>query len=201
MEREIFPEFDPRTLEEARVIIAMLSERYARLLEQARHDALIPTMLNKIETERHVENRVATGKPFGLFLIDLNHFKAVNDEADHMEGDRQLLRLGALLHEAFKRDSDKVAQGRIGGDEFVIVVDMTGDNRREDDPLLQMDNVYAYLKRIETQYREEDAVATHFELGFAIGSALFDPARPIDAGTLFRQADEAMYEEKGADAR
>lgn len=60
----------------------------------------------------------------GLILLDLDHFKAVNDTRGHAEGDRILMRLGSYLLDVV-READTVA--RFGGEEFIVVVRGAGD--------------------------------------------------------------------------
>jgi diguanylate cyclase (GGDEF)-like protein len=60
------------------------------------------------------------GEPFGLMIVDIDHFKAVNDTYGHEAGDQVLQRLGALFRD-MARAEDSV--GRLGGEEFVILVD------------------------------------------------------------------------------
>jgi diguanylate cyclase (GGDEF)-like protein len=60
------------------------------------------------------------GEPFGLMIVDVDHFKAVNDTYGHEAGDQVLQRLAELFRE-MARAEDSV--GRLGGEEFVILVD------------------------------------------------------------------------------
>jgi diguanylate cyclase (GGDEF)-like protein len=60
------------------------------------------------------------GEPFGLMIVDVDHFKAVNDTYGHEAGDRVLQRLAELFQE-MARAEDLVS--RLGGEEFVILVD------------------------------------------------------------------------------
>lgn len=62
---------------------------------------------------------VRDGKRIGLVLMDLDHFKAVNDECGHLAGDEALIQVGTALRTQIKRPLDAAA--RFGGDEFVAV--------------------------------------------------------------------------------
>ena len=62
---------------------------------------------------------VRDGKRIGLVLMDLDHFKTVNDECGHLAGDEALMRVGSALRSQIKRPLDAAA--RFGGDEFVAV--------------------------------------------------------------------------------
>lgn len=190
----------PETLEEALWVIDGLTDVVERLRRQTLYDDLISTMLNKRATQRLIENYIDNNRYFGLFLIDIDHFKQVNDILGHVEGDRLLVHLGELLHENFRRATDALGllftEGRVGGDEFVIMVDVSQDARREMNPFVQMDKIYELLCSIEEQFLSQNLHLWPLGVGFSIGSAMFDPRHPVDAKTLYMQADEAMYEEK-----
>lgn len=195
---------EPVTLEEAREVIKMLRDALIKMDEAARMDVLIKTMLNKAETERLVEDNIEKKKPFGVLLVDLNNFKQVNDRYGHIKGDELLISIGLRLHESFRRETDEIglmstpSQGRIGGDEFVVVADLSEDERRETNAHVQMDKLYGLLKKTEAEFVAENPIAQDLNVGFSIGAAVFDPACPLDAKMLIAQADEAMYEEKNA---
>jgi len=187
---------------------ALLAEQAAHqeTRYRAQHDPLIPTMLNKAETEGLISQCIERHDRLGLFLLDLDNFKRVNDTLGHSKGDDLLVRFGQLLNESFQRATDEIAllagQGRVGGDEFMVLIDLTSDGgRREPDPEKRMDSAYEALKRIETVMREEFPEAAALGFGISVGGAWFDPRYPITAKTLRDQADEAMYEEKSEPRR
>jgi diguanylate cyclase (GGDEF)-like protein len=118
-----------------------------------------------------------------LMFIDLDGFKKVNDSLGHDVGD-QLLREVAVRLATCIRASDTI--GRIGGDEFVIVLE---------DACLPVDAVRV-CQRIEV------ALAAPFDLDghrlptkASVGIAIF-PTDGTDAATLLRNADAAMYQAK-----
>lgn len=71
------------------------------------------------ELERAVEEAAAKGRPFSLFMFDIDHFKDYNDRNGHQAGD-EALRLTAKILLERKRDSDVAA--RYGGEEFVVIL-------------------------------------------------------------------------------
>jgi diguanylate cyclase (GGDEF)-like protein/PAS domain S-box-containing protein len=89
---------------------------------QASHDALTG-LVNRREFERRLEESLADAHSSGhrhvLCYLDLDRFKAVNDECGHMAGDSMLREVAGLIKDAV-RDSDTV--GRLGGDEFGILL-------------------------------------------------------------------------------
>jgi diguanylate cyclase (GGDEF)-like protein len=89
---------------------------------QASHDALTG-LVNRREFERRLQEALeaahAGGQRAVLCYLDLDRFKAVNDECGHVAGDSMLREVAALIKDAV-RDSDTV--GRLGGDEFGVLL-------------------------------------------------------------------------------
>ncbi|NJD32434.1 MAG: EAL domain-containing protein [Gammaproteobacteria bacterium] len=89
---------------------------------QASHDALTG-LVNRREFERRLQEALEAahsgGQRHALCYLDLDRFKAVNDECGHVAGDSMLREVAALIKDAV-RDSDTV--GRLGGDEFGILL-------------------------------------------------------------------------------
>lgn len=155
------------------------------LLEQqlsyaAYHDAL--TGLGNLARARALlENCYGSvpPRPATVVLIDLDGFKAVNDTFGHAQGDLLLIEVAARLR-ACVRDSDEVT--RIGGDEFVLVLQGTDT---------------AVAGRVLDTLREPLVVAgTLLPVGASLGIATIADALSPDE--LLRNADLAMYTSKAA---
>lgn len=143
-----------------------------QLLEESMRDAL-----TGIGNRRHADRALATlGPGDGLAMIDLDHFKKVNDRYGHAVGDRVLFDLATYLAHTI-RDGDTVA--RFGGEEFLIVMKRVGDQAGPT------------VERLAQGWRHLDPV-TSFSAGVA--THINDEAAPE---TLAR-ADAAMYEAKRA---
>ncbi|MFP5506926.1 MAG: putative bifunctional diguanylate cyclase/phosphodiesterase, partial [Gammaproteobacteria bacterium] len=114
-----------------------------------------------------------------LLMIDLDRFKEINDTLGHQAGDHVLCTIGTRLT-AILRRSDTVA--RLGGDEFAILLP---------DACLRQAQTIAQLvgKTIEQPLRYQER---ELPIGASIGIALF-PDHGMDAETLFKHADVAMY--------
>ena len=114
----------PAVERELREVASRRSRRHAeeRLAHLAYHDALtdLPNrvLLNDRLTQAMLVSQ-RSGEPIALMVIDLDHFKIVNDSLGHHAGDRMLQEVAARLR-ALVRESDTVA--RLGGDEFAVML-------------------------------------------------------------------------------
>lgn len=123
------------------------------------------------------------GLRFAVLFLDLDGFKAVNDDRGHAVGD-ELLRVIAARLAGSVRESDTV--GRLGGDEFIVVLE---DLRREDVARLA-DKLIA---RVAEPVELSDGSQAH--VGLSLGWSTYpDDAQDID--TLMGQADTALYRAK-----
>jgi diguanylate cyclase (GGDEF)-like protein len=119
----------------------------------------------------------------GLLLIDLDHFKHVNDSLGHSAGDDLLKIIGERLRHCL-REGDFVA--RIGGDEFAILVEKVES----------AEALLAIGKQVQDQLRSPvRAGGRALGAGASIGGALF-PTNAVTAHDLFKYADTALYELK-----
>ena len=122
------------------------------------------------------------GPAMSLLLVDIDHFKAVNDSWGHQAGDGVLRRLGLLLSTRF-RAMDVV--GRIGGEEFAVLIPDCPPERAYDRAVELCDTV-----RTETR-------AWEHRITVSVGVATSDgPETTADA--LFAAADAALYKAKDA---
>jgi diguanylate cyclase (GGDEF)-like protein len=171
----------------AGALIALLKRRVevlvARLSDTARTDALTG-LLNRrgfdesfqLELERA---RRGSGR-LSVILLDLDHFKVVNDRFGHGSGDEALERLGAVLVTT-KRQIDTAA--RIGGEEFALLL-----------PEADAYGAFSLCERVRTRVAEAFS-GERFPLTVSLGVASF----PLDGATvaeLLAAADEALYEAK-----
>ena len=127
------------------------------------------------------ESRRSRRRKYALTLayIDLDNFKAVNDQQGHGAGDDLLRVVGESL-KASARESDAVA--RLGGDEFAILLPETDI----DGAKIFLDNLRArLLKSMQTN---------RWPVTFSIGSITF--SRSVSVQEMIRRADELMYEVK-----
>jgi diguanylate cyclase (GGDEF)-like protein len=126
-------------------------------------------------------------KPFSIILIDIDHFKSVNDSYGHQSGNEVLCQLAARLEE-FVGDKGTVA--RYGGEEFIILFPESG----EDDCYDMAENLRFIIsdKGFEIQNDLTDQQKHLIYITASIGVATA-PLQGEDAITLVRNADRAMY--------
>ncbi len=122
-----------------------------------------------------------TGSSLGVMMLDLDHFKAVNDALGHLEGDKALARVGRVIR-ASVRGSDTAA--RYGGEEFVVLVGATS-------PAGLRVLAERIRKRIERIGLATDPVPYTVSIGCAW-------ARPDDKEgmQIVERADAALYRAK-----
>ena len=136
-----------------------------------------------LEFERTIKLGSRRQHKVALILFDIDNFKRINDSLGHKVGDAILIQIGKRM-QGLLRSSDLLA--RIGGDEFVIIVE--GYKGTEE--------IGSLILRIQKSM-EESIVVEDFSLhlSLSIGVALY-PENGKDTETLQKAADIAMYEAK-----
>lgn len=163
-----------------------LERSRAALRQEATHDPLTGLANRRLLYDRlqqAIRHANRYGGKVGILYVDLDRFKAINDQHGHHVGDAVLTEVAKRLSSSI-RDSDSVA--RLGGDEFVVLLD--GVQGREE--------------FIATAHKIGEALNTgsHFfgldvEISASIGQALY-PDDGADEDALMRAADAAMYRVK-----
>ncbi|MFR9719006.1 diguanylate cyclase [Aeromonas diversa] len=120
--------------------------------------------------------------PLCLAVVDIDHFKTINDNYGHMAGDKALKVVAKALQRAL-RDTDFIA--RFGGEEFVILL----PNINPDKFLKPLDKLRHTIKSIPFRFKD-----ARVEITISIGATLFKEGdQPTDA---FERADQALYNSK-----
>ena len=173
--------FDPEVMKVRIDKILAITDQQKELEDAAKKDALTNLSTRKtLEKFIQVDNALEDGY---FLLIDLDNFKAVNDNYGHMVGDSVLVKL-ARVFEEIVGVGDGVC--RIGGDEFVIFI--PGDQKRDD-----IKNIVRRLIAT-SEYEISDVLADYseFKVSISVGIAC-KPDDGEDFATLYNKADKALY--------
>lgn len=162
-----------------------LVDQATRLEFQALHDGLtgLPNrtlLMERLQQAIRISHREPV--PLALFLMDIDHFKEVNDTLGHQVGDTVLTEVGKRFA-AVMRAVDTVA--RLGGDEFAILVHNADTN--------MADIVAAKIMQVLEPPIPVDGYSLRVRI--STGVAVY-PADGDEVATLLRRADVAMYEAK-----
>ena len=133
---------------------------------------------------KEVERAVRFERPLALLLLDLDHFKLVNDVWGHPRGDAVLVELAARVR-AQVRDVDTLA--RYGGEEFVVVLPETD----EVGAVQAAERICAAVRRRPFGEDGEQPIDVTLSLGVAVF-----PDHGTSSTALLRRADEALYAAK-----
>lgn len=168
--------------------ISTIKQSEAELEFLAHHDPLTKLPNRLLLTSRlsqSIKRAKREGSKIAILFLDLDRFKEINDTFGHSYGDEILTTVTTRLKIAM-REKDTIA--RIGGDEFIILIEEMKDISDLDQVLLKILNVF----------KDDILVFNHsFKLSASIGVALFpDDGKNIE--DLIKNADAAMYQAKDA---
>jgi diguanylate cyclase (GGDEF)-like protein len=173
------------------VLLARRFMMHAQLLAKTRIDSktgLLNAATWESEAAAEIARAVRTGSPLSVALIDIDHFKAVNDTYGHLVGDKVLRALSDALREQL-RDYDLT--GRFGGEEFVVLLPQTD----EADALTITERLRIDIAAMSIPVDDDTRSGNRIRLTVSIGVAALG-----DAGTeltdLLTAADAALYHAK-----
>jgi diguanylate cyclase (GGDEF)-like protein len=162
---------------------------YSEVKVQADHDGL-----TRIHNRRFFEEHILVelsrhqryNTPLSLMMLDVDHFKNVNDLMGHQAGDLALREIGRILQQTV-RSSDMAA--RYGGEEFVVILPQTTEEQ-------------AWLLAERLREKIEAKVIAHgermFQVTVSIGVASLKPGALEKREELLERADQALYRAKAA---
>jgi two-component system, cell cycle response regulator len=163
---------------------AQLLKAREDLREQATRDSLThlwnrSSILSELSRELARSERDA--RPMGVVIVDLDHFKHINDTHGHLAGD-------AVLREAARRMQSAIRQydsiGRYGGEEFLILFPGCG----EDDSFALADRLRKQLSQAEMSVND-----CLLRITASFGVTIAQPGETCTQEGLIRKADEALY--------
>ena len=164
----------------------MLNNQFMQLLELSTRDDL-SRLLNRrgffAQADKQVRLSSRLKQNIGVLFLDLDNLKAINDQHGHRLGDKAIAALANAIRKVI-RESD--VAGRIGGDEFVIV--MMADNQES---LAKV--TYRIRQELKNQAVGELA---DVQLSVSIGSRLFLHPHQLSIDKMVSEVDTCMYEDK-----
>lgn len=173
--------------------IARIADHYQGMLRSSNellkaastHDHLTGLPNRRLMIERLTSEESSVDRrrpPFSLALIDIDHFKSINDDFGHDAGDKLLIRISSVLSESL-RDSDLCA--RWGGEEFLILLPETSGEGAH----VIADRLRLQIATLKTE-DIPDTVQTTVSIGLAEHRAATSYTETI------KRADKALYEAK-----
>ncbi len=132
-----------------------------------------------------LNNRVLEGfTEFGVAMADMNYLKLINDTYGHDKGDLAIVKLSRIICNVFKHSP----VFRIGGDEFAVI--LMGEDYTNADKLVEK------FRGMISELSREWSLEKWDRISAAIGMAKFDPLRDLTVESVFKRADDIMYNEK-----
>ncbi len=181
----------------ARVRTQLRRKRYADTLREnvlAAFELAVVDALTGLNNRRFLETHLSStldhaahmGRPLSLMILDVDHFKLVNDTYGHDAGDEVLKGLAQRVRRVV-RNADLVC--RLGGEEFVIVM--------PDTPLLIAAKIAERVRSaVQSEMFQIDANGRAIPVTISIGIA--ERADDANPDALLRRADKALYDSKSA---
>ncbi len=160
-----------------------LEELNQQLSNMAKTDALTG-LFNRGEIQRLITEEIAgdNGQDVYLIMLDLDHFKRVNDLYGHGEGDKVLIKSASILKPGSDILDERSASGRWGGEEFMVMIHASDKNE-----------AIAVAEKIR-----ERVAANRFEVAGSVTASLgvTKIGNEESADTAFIRVDNALYEAK-----
>ena len=161
-----------------------LQKAYAMLRETAEKDPLTG-IANRRQMDRTIDDQLSllkrTGIPFNIIMVDLDHFKRINDTRGHAVGDVALVSFTQLLQRQC-RGTDLFA--RFGGDEFLLLL--------RQQRLAGAVQTAQRMRSAIANYRSEELAGCELSASFGVTEATLDDTRE----SLIERADRALYRAK-----
>jgi diguanylate cyclase (GGDEF)-like protein len=164
---------------------------HGELLAQSRIDTktgLLNASTWEEEAATEIARAVRTGIPLALALVDIDHFKLVNDTYGHLVGDKALRAVTEALRSQLRAYD---LAGRFGGEEFAILL----PHAREVDALAVAERLRVYIADLSIPVRDNDESGPFVRVTISVGVAALDGASRELTGML-AAADAALYHAK-----
>lgn len=135
------------------------------------------------QIRRYLQLHEIDKDPMTIILLDIDHFKKINDTYGHDIGDYILKECVRLLEESFSREEDFIA--RLGGEEFAVIL-----------PGCDTASAIKMSEEAMQNIRKEVFVHESAEIRFTVSLGIAEVLSGESADSLYKRADEALYESK-----
>ena len=158
--------------------------KYNRILQTISHTDPLTQLFNRIQLDkelaRNYELFLRYGTACGVIIIDIDHFKEINDTFGHQAGDEVLKQFAQLLHVSLRATD---IAGRWGGEEFLIIC-----------PNTDMKDLLSVAKNLRNKIAQHDFTHMTASITASFGVNIFDTTK--DLHTIIKEADDALYDAK-----
>lgn len=175
-------------LDSAVLKIDVLSKELNEIKHTAKTDMLTSLLNRRGFSEAMVkamETTKITREPFSIIMLDIDHFKKINDEYGHLIGDHILKMVSKLLTDYIK---GKDIASRFGGEEFILIL-----------PQTSLEGAYILAEQIRLSLQKKtwtikDTGKSIGQISVSLGIALYKIGESVD--TVIKRADTALYHAK-----
>ena len=141
----------------------------------------LTSLFSRRVLDEYLDGLVEAQSAFTIIMIDLDHFKDINDHYGHGFGDQVLVEFSALLLKS--KISKKSLITRLGGDEFLCIL-LEEDHK----------NPKSYIKNLYDAMKQNEILSRYQDLGFSYGSLVYDQKMTTDE--ILKHVDTLMYQDK-----
>ncbi len=166
-----------------------LSQRHQELLKMSDYDTLTgiynKRAFNAIAKEL-IEAAIKQQQMIHIYMLDIDHFKSLNDTHGHLTGDNVLIKISRHIQQLFAGKHQVFA--RFGGEEFIAIAVGLSD----DDAFIKAENIRNGTSEISIYCPD----GTHTHIHLSVGLASFNT--PIQLNDMIHKADKALYQAKNS---
>ena len=146
---------------------------------------------NRQEMQRYLTVKMKS-RPFGmelyLLILDVDHFKEINDKYGHIEGDKALVTVAEAMKHTFNSAKNRAFLSRFGGDEFIVIIEAENEQQVQE----KVDELRSNI------VESNEKTGAEFKLEACVGYARYDYDNPVTIPQLIERADEKLYEMKNS---
>ena len=177
-------DFITKPISDNALIAAVFSHaKRARSLSTALARDSLTGLLKHADIKEHViveaQRAQRSGKPTSVVMLDLDHFKQVNDQSGHAAGDNVIRSLANLLRQRLRRID---SLGRYGGEEFVAVL-----------PECSAEQAKTIFDEIRQRFAALNFHAGPHTFSVSLSAGICETSAQVEPGTLLERADQALY--------